>query len=108
MRDPKYFEDPEKFKPERFLVRGEDGTLTTDMKTIRPYGGVPSMCPGRIFAERECLSLVAGVLAFWDIEPVDKKTGWIIPKQSKTVAIAKPLHETRVKIKKRHFDWDLE
>jgi cytochrome P450 len=106
MRDPKYFKDPEKFDPERFLLRNEDGTLSTDMGTIRPYGGGPSMCKGRIFAERECLALVAGVLMFWDIEPADKKSGWVIPKQKKASAISLPAKETRVKIKRRRFDWE--
>lgn len=106
MKDPKYFKDPEKFEPERFLVHNTDGTLSTDMGTIRPYGGGPSMCKGRVFAERECLVLVAGVLTFWDIEPADKKIGWVIPKQKKCSAISLPATETRVRIKRRNFDWE--
>lgn len=106
MRDPKYFKNPEKFDPERFLVRNEDGSLTTDMGSIRPYGGGPSMCKGRVFAERECLSLVAGVLAYWDIEPADKKAGWQIPKQKKTTAVSLPVHDSRARIKRRQFNWD--
>lgn len=106
MKDPKYFKDPEKFDPERFLVHDEDDTLSTNMGTIRPYGGGPSMCKGRIFAERECLALVAGVIAFWDIEPVDKKIGWVIPKQKKCSAISLPATETKVRIKRRKFNWE--
>lgn len=106
MLDPKYFKDPQKFDPERFIVRNEDGSLSTDPGTIRPYGGGPSMCKGRIYAERECLALVAGVLMFWDIEPADEKTGWVIPKQKKTTAVSLPVNEVRVRIKKRQFEWD--
>ena len=105
MRDPKYFKDPEKFDPERFLVQNGDGTLSANAKTIRPFGGGPSMCQGRALAEAECLALVAGVLVFWDIEPADKNAGWVIPKQVKTTAISKPAHDTRVRIKRRRFDW---
>lgn len=106
MRDPKYFTDPEKFDPERFLIHNDDGTLSTDMGTIRPYGGGPSMCKGRVFAEHECLSLVAGVLVYWDIEPADKEAGWIIPKQKKASAISLPVKDSRVRIKRRRFGWD--
>jgi cytochrome P450 len=106
MRDPKYFKDPEKFDPERFLVWNEDGTLSTNARTIRPFGGGPSMCTGRVLAEAECLALVAGVLVFWDIEPADKNAGWVIPKREKTSAISKPAHDTRARIKRRQFEWD--
>lgn len=106
MRDPAYFSEPEKFDAERFLVKNEDGTLSTEMGTIRPYGGGPSMCKGRVFAERECLALVAGVLSYWDIEPADKKAGWVIPKQQKTSAVSRPVSDTRVRIKRRRFEWD--
>lgn len=106
MGDPKYFKNPDKFDPERFLVRNEDGSLSTDMGTTRPYGEGSFMCKGRIFAERECLALVAGILMFWEVEPGDKKIGWVIPKQKKTSAVSLPVHETRVRIKRRRFEWE--
>ena len=106
MLDPKYFKDPVKFEPERFLVENEDGSLSTDQGTIRPFGGGPSMCKGRVFAERECLALVAGVLMFWNIEPASKKIGWVIPKQKKTSAVCLPAEDIRVRVKRRRFGWD--
>lgn len=107
MRDPRYFKDPSVFDSERFIVHNEDGSLSTNIGTARPYGGGPSMCKGRVYAEKECLSLVAGVLAFWDIEPADKKAGWKIPDQVKTSAVSRPAHDTRVRIKRRKFDWEM-
>lgn len=63
------------------------------------------MCKGRVYAERECLSMVAGILAMYDIEPVNEK-GWVIPGQRKATAITLPLYDTRVRIRRRHFAWD--
>jgi cytochrome P450 len=105
MKDPKYFKDPEEFHPDRFLITNEDGSVSVNMRTIRPYGGGSSMCKGRVFAERECLSLVAGVLALWDMEPVDKN-GWTIPGFVKTSAVSLPKQDTRVRIKRRVFEWE--
>jgi len=106
MRDPKFFKDPEKFVPDRFLVADEYGKITAEMGTIRPYGGGATMCKGRIIAERECLALVAGVLVMWDIEPADRKTGWVIPAENKATAVSVPAYDTRVKIKRRRFEWE--
>jgi hypothetical protein len=64
------------------------------------------MCKGRIFAERSNLALIAGILFFWDIEPADKITGWVIPKQLKMSAVSKPAQETRIRIKRRIFEWE--
>ena len=100
------FSEPDRFIPERFIVQNEDGTVTTDIRTMRPYGGGESICTGRALAEAKCLSLVAGVLAFWDIEPADKNTGWIIPTQMKTSAVSRPVSDTRVRIKRRQFEWE--
>jgi cytochrome P450 len=106
MRDPKYFQDPDMFKPERFLVQNRDGTQSAEMGTIRPYGGGPSMCKGRKFAEGECLALVAGILVCWDIQPTDKKIGRVIPQKARSSAVARPVYETRVRIKPKFFKWD--
>jgi len=62
------------------------------------------MCPGRIFAEREILACVAGVLMMWDFEPVGGK--WTIPGLKKTSGISLPTEDTRVRIKRRKFEWD--
>ncbi|TGO63940.1 hypothetical protein BOTNAR_0094g00170 [Botryotinia narcissicola] len=105
MRDPAYFPSPTEFNPERFLVTDETGKTSVDPQTIRPYGGGPSMCKGRVYAERECLAFVAGILMYWDIGPVtkkgEKKGKWTIPNMVKTSAVCLPDKETRVRIKRR-------
>ncbi|KAJ8064526.1 hypothetical protein OCU04_006856 [Sclerotinia nivalis] len=105
MRDPSYFTSPTTFNPERFLTTDETGQSSVDSQTIRPYGGGPSMCKGRVFAERECLAFVAGILMYWDLEPVvkkgEKKGKWRIPGMIKTSAVCLPDKETRVRIKRR-------
>lgn len=104
MRDPAYFRDPDKFEPKRFLVGKEDGTQAAEMGTIRPFGAGPSMCKGRLFAERECMALVAGVLMFWEFGPVNEK-GWVIPEQVKSSAVSRPKVDTRVRVRRRKFEW---
>lgn len=63
------------------------------------------MCKGRVFAERECLAFVAGILMYWDLEPAapkgEKKGKWTIPGMIKTSAVCLPDKETRVSIKRR-------
>jgi cytochrome P450 len=39
MLDPAYYTEPTKFLPERFLEMGEDGNVTVNTGTIRPWGG---------------------------------------------------------------------
>lgn len=104
MLDPHYYQNPLDFSPDRFLELNEDGETTVNIGTIRPFGGGPSQCKGRVYAERECLSLVAGVLTMYDIEPAGGK--WKIPGQRKATAVSLPTSETRVRVKRRIYDWE--
>ena len=96
--DPKYFEEPETFKPERFLVRNS-GSPEVNQGTLRPYGAGFSMCKGRIIAERICLYVVAGVLYNWEIKAVDAH--WNVPGHISAAGVCKPNRDVRVKIFRR-------
>lgn len=106
MHDPSYYRDPLMFNPERFLINNDDGSISVDIGTIRPFGGGSSACKGQEFAENECLLLVASVVTFWDMEPTDEASGWIIPEKIGSSYISRPAHDIKVKIKRRKFKWE--
>ncbi len=41
----------------------------------------------------------------WDITPVDKQSGWIIPETDTNAFVARPREEIKVRIRRRSFDW---
>lgn len=98
--DSQFFQDPEAFIPERFLVEEVDGTTTAQIKTIRPYGGGATMCKGRILAEREVLAFVAGVLVCWDLEPAPGSS-WGMDARQRTSGVCKPEEDLRVRLVRR-------
>ncbi|CAL4991486.1 unnamed protein product [Urochloa decumbens] len=67
-RDPKYWEDPEKFMPERF--QGEDSTVKARGLEFgfMPFGGGRRMCPGISFAQINIEIALASLLYHFDWE----------------------------------------
>lgn len=107
--NPKYFEDPEVFRPERH-IKPSTSTSNPDVSSrvaewgnVRAFGGGSNMCPGRLYAEKEILACTGGLLALWDFQPADGKE-WKIPKHKKATGVNMPTEDVRVRIRRRKFD----
>lgn len=57
-----------------------DSRIKVDYKTMHPWGGGPTVCKGKKFAEGEVLTFAAAIFGLWDMERVDAKgnvmKGW--------------------------------
>ncbi|RPD54263.1 CyP450 monooxygenase [Lentinus tigrinus ALCF2SS1-6] len=73
-RDPRYYPQPERFMPERFL---KDGKLDPDVRDPRvfAFGYGRRICPGRHFGEASVFINIASVLHSFTIEPPLDKAG---------------------------------
>lgn len=81
--DPRFFPDPTKFDPKRFLIteKNDPSKVYVDPQSLTPYGGGHAMCKGRLFAEKEILLFVSSILMAWEIAPTDPTRGWLHPGQ---------------------------
>ncbi|XP_029170357.1 cytochrome P450 9e2-like [Nylanderia fulva] len=68
--DPQYFEEPEKFDPERFL--GERKKESLNSGAYLPFGLGPRMCIGNRFALMETKVLLFHLLARCDLKTCEK------------------------------------
>ncbi|KAI0352616.1 CyP450 monooxygenase [Trametes cingulata] len=72
LHDPKAYEDPEEFRPERFLRDGKLDSTVRDPTSFM-FGFGRRICPGRYFASTTLFLTVACVLHTFDIElPLDE------------------------------------
>lgn len=55
-------DDVDTFRPERILEVGSGS------KSLRPFGGGETLCPGRFFARRAVLAFVASLLRYFELE----------------------------------------
>ncbi|KAM5157049.1 cytochrome P450 7B1 [Mantella aurantiaca] len=77
-RDPEIFEDPEKYKFDRFVEDGKEKTTfyKKDKKLrtfLMPFGSGSSKCPGRFFALNEIKLYIAVLLVYLDMEIAEDK-----------------------------------
>jgi cytochrome P450 len=92
-RDPRFFEDPERFDPERFATGWED---RIPRYAFLPFGGGPRVCIGNGFAMMEARLIVATMAQRWrlSLEPGQE----IVPAQLVTV---RPKNGMRMRASKR-------
>ncbi|KAF5327069.1 hypothetical protein D9619_004660 [Psilocybe cf. subviscida] len=78
LHDERVFEDPEEFRPERYL---KDGKL--DLSVRQPeasaFGFGRRICPGRFLSDSSLFSMVSSTLHAFDITPALDKNGIPIP-----------------------------
>ena len=116
--------DPNKFNPARFVTTKsrdkdqlpfstkDDETAKTAFRetaefprqNLYVFGGGPTMCKGRLFAEREILTFTAAVIMFWDVEILGKRNkdngDWEI-KKGLLAGSPYPAEDTRVRLRRR-------
>lgn len=92
-RDPRYYEQPEEFRPDRWL-----GGLRQSLPRFAymPFGGGPRICVGQRFAMVEAVLLLATIVRLYRIEWIGKRP--IVPQPSITL---RPRGGVQVRISKR-------
>lgn len=102
-KDPSVYNDPETFKPDRFIETDpETQTRTARYGPLRPWGNGNGICKGRTFAEKEILGLGAAIISLWDISPAggDGKK-WEIPNMLPGTGAVLPDRKVRVVVRRR-------
>ncbi|KIJ97235.1 hypothetical protein K443DRAFT_257636 [Laccaria amethystina LaAM-08-1] len=72
LHDPEIFEEPEEFRPERYL---KDGQLDPSIRDpgVAAFGYGRRICPGRHMSDNSLYSIVSSVLAVYNIKaPLDE------------------------------------
>jgi cytochrome P450 len=94
-KNKRYFSEPERFNPARFIVPGK---LTVDLGMVTPFGGGSTKCKGKSLAEIEVLMYLAGILTMWDLELVENQ-GY--PEHESGVSAFRPKKNLRVRFSHR-------
>lgn len=102
--NPDVYPDPHRFDPARFLAAdpADPGRHVARYGALRPWGGGPSMCKGRAFAEKELLTIAAAIISLWDVSPAG--ADWDLPAMLPGTGSKQPAKEMRVRLKRRKFD----
>ncbi len=92
-RNPRYFEDPEIFKPERWA---NDLEKNLPRGVYFPFGDGPRVCIGKGFALMEAVLLLATIAQKFELTLVPDHP--IVPQASITL---RPLYGVKVTLKQR-------
>jgi cytochrome P450 len=86
-RDPRWFDDPEQFRPERW-----DGELSKTLHRYAyfPFGGGPRFCIGHAFAQMEAVLLLVTLARAFRVEVLPKRR--LVPEASVTLRPKNGLH----------------
>jgi cytochrome P450 len=72
--NPELHPEPHVFKPRRFMPKDLGGDGENHTKTLKPFGGGTSYCPGRVFAEKQVMGFLAEMCWRYDFTVLDKET----------------------------------
>ncbi len=97
--DPKYFSDPEKFNPDRWL---DPAMRKLPRFAYFPFGGGPRQCIGNSFAMMEAVLLLATIAQRFTLSPVHGHP--VVPVPSFTL---RPKHGIRMTVAARETAADL-
>jgi cytochrome P450 len=71
--NPDVHPEPHVFKPRRFMDKALGGDGENHTKTLKPFGGGTSYCPGRVFAEKQVMGFLAEICWRYEIRIVNKE-----------------------------------
>ena len=95
--NPRFFPEPERFRPERFLKSENDADSLASQYAFLPFGGGPRLCIGMRFAIAEIKIAMAKLLANFQI--VDTSQTKLEPLPGDPFMFSYP--DIKVKLEKR-------
>ncbi len=93
-RDPRWWDEPDAFRPERFAKENEKGI---QRYAYLPFGAGPRVCIGNSFADMEAVLLLATIAQHYQLrlDPTDQE---VVPESTLTL---RPRHSLTMRLEKR-------
>ena len=104
--DESVFPSPTTFQPDRFLSTRKSADDDSEQQSakygaLRPWGLGQHMCRGRVFAEREVMTIVASLVYYYDVAPASGE--WKLPGRKPGSGVNLPTDNMRVVITRRKW-----